>query len=49
MYAVIGEGLSSEVEELVTYLVVTYDNEASVTASRYVTYGEGLNVDVTFF
>ena len=47
-YIVIGEGLLSEVEELVTHLIVMYNEKASVAAVKSVTYGEGMISAITF-
>ena len=38
-----------EVEEISTRFLVTFDDEAYVTAAKSVTYGEVLSVAVTFF
>ena len=49
MYAVIGEGLSSEAEELVTHFLVTCNDKASVVAAKYLTYREVPIAAVTAF
>ena len=48
-YALIGEGSSSEAEELVMHFFVTCDDEASVTAANSMTYEEELSAAVEFF
>ena len=48
-YTVRGEGLPSEVEELVIYFVVICDYEASIAAAQSMTYGEGCGAAVSFF
>ena len=49
-YAVRGEGLCIELEELViAHFVVTCDDNSSVVAAKSVRYGEGLRSDVAFF
>ena len=48
-YAVRGEGLSSEVEDLVMHSVVTCKHEASTTAAKSITHREGLSEAVTIF
>ena len=47
-YTVGGEGLSSEVDDLITYLIVTCDDKTSVAADKRVTHRKGLHATVTF-
>ena len=49
VYAVKGEVLSTEVEELIVHFIVTYNDKASTTAAKSVPYIEGLEPSVTFF
>ena len=48
MYAVRVEGLSGEVEYLVTYTIVTCNGETFVAAAEHVTHIKGLKATVTF-
>ena len=48
MYIFKGEGLSGEVDNIVTYLVVTCDEKTSVAAAERVTNLKGLQATVTF-
>ena len=48
-YTVRGEGLLSEVEELVMNFIVTFNDKESVTAAKYVTYGEVMSITVALF
>ena len=41
VYAFRGEGLLIEVDEIVTYFFVTWNDEASVSSDNSMTYGEG--------
>ena len=47
-YAVRREGSLNEVKEIVTHIIVTYDDEASVDASKSVAYKKGHIKAVTF-
>ena len=48
MYAVRGEGSFSEVQELITQFIVTFDDKASVDEDKSMAYGEGQREAVTF-
>ena len=48
-YAVRGKGSPSKVEELITYFVVTCNDEASGDAAKYVTYREVQRASFVFF
>ena len=39
----------SEVEELVMNFIVTFNDKESVTAAKYVTYGEVMSITVALF
>ena len=47
-YVVMGEGFSSEVEEIIMHFIVTSDDEASVAVDMFVAYREGLSTAVNF-
>ena len=47
-YAVRGKGSPSKVEELITYFVVTCNDEASVAEDKSGTYFEGLITAISF-
>ena len=47
-YAVRVEGLSDEMDNLVTYLIVEYDDETSIAEDESVTHQKGLYATITF-
>ena len=46
VYAVIGEGSSSKLDDPVTQFVVTCNDESSIYAAKYLTYEEGFRAGV---
>ena len=48
VYAGSGKGLSGEVDDIVTYIIVTGDDETSVATSGRKMHGKGLQATVTF-
>ena len=49
MYTVRGEGSSCNIEELVLYLIMTYDDEPFIPAAKSVTYGKRLRSTIVFY
>ena len=47
-YTVRGEGSSCEVEELTTHLIMTCNDELSVSAAKSTKYGKGLRATINF-
>ena len=47
-YKVRGEGLYCKVDDLVTYLIVTWDDETSVATAECVMHRKGLQATVKF-
>ena len=43
-----GEGLSFKVEDLITHIIMTCNDDPSVSADKSVTYGKGLRATIIF-
>ena len=48
MYAVRGEGLSGKMDDLVTYIIVTCDDDTYVDASKGLTHRKGPQATIKF-
>ena len=48
MYAIRGEGLYFEVDDIITYFIVAYDDKTSVRADQSVMHLNGMHAIATF-